>query len=189
MQDLEDVSRRPQPAGLEQPPRPQHHYPALLELSVPEPELQFFLELLAVLRSEQICIAPGSSATVHGFQTPNLLQVPHPAVTHHLELIRARVAEQLPTPSALCWAHLIDYAPGGYQAPHDHARSEDYSAVLYLDSGSAGTIFHLNGARNVRTTVPQQKGKLCVFLSQLTHEAKAVEREKKVLVCGFRLAP
>lgn len=184
--DLENVIS-PQPSCHAQRSSAPRHYPALLELSVPERELQFFLELLAVLYREQICIPPSASATVNGFQTPNLLQLTHPAVTHHLELIRVRVAEQLPVACKLCWAHLIDYAPGGYQAPHDHAKSEDYSAVLYLDSGSAGTIFCLNGPRNVCTTVPQEKGKLCVFLSQLTHEARAVETAKKVLVCGFRL--
>ena len=161
---------------------------AIDELWVQDDESDYYLALLAALKAQGICIPRGSSATVDGFQSPNLLALGHPGVNARVEALRARVAAHLGLPCTVYWVHLVDYEVGGFQKPHDHAHNEDYSCILYLDSGSAGTTFHLNAKRQLKTTVAQERNKLCVFLSQLIHEGAVVETSKRVLVLGLRLA-
>jgi hypothetical protein len=85
------------------------------------------------------------------------------------------------------WFHLIDYNKQGKQLKHNHARTEDCSFIVYLDTCEKGgeTVFEVPSeplfvSKSIR-------GKLIFFPSHLNHWGEEVMDRKKVAVGALKL--
>ena len=74
--------------------------------------------------------------------------------------------------------HYIKYRNNGSQKRHNHAQTEKYSFILYLNNSDGATIFF----EPVNKTIHPEKGKLIVFDSSIEHEAAPSFKEKQILV-------
>lgn len=80
--------------------------------------------------------------------------------------------------------HAIDYMQGGYQIPHTHMDTENFSFVLYLDDTESETLFWVNG--DIKG-FKSEKGKLLVFDSRLLHWATPTNTRKRVIVGACKI--
>ena len=114
--------------------------------------------------------------TKNAFQTNNIMN------DASIEDILHKILSYLPYPNdyQYKWFHMIDYEQGGLQEAHDHARTEDYSYILYLSSCNHGgeTCFMLNQEIQIKP----KKNTLIFFPSSILHWGKATIDHKKVAV-------
>jgi hypothetical protein len=112
----------------------------------------------------------------NGFQTKNIMN------DASIEEILHKILSYLPYPNdyQYRWFHMIDYEQGGLQAAHDHARTENYSYVLYLTSCNHGgeTCFKLDQEIQIKP----KKNTLIFFPSTILHWGKTTIDHKKVAV-------
>ena len=124
------------------------------------------------------------TCTKNGFQTNNLFNDVSIKDTLH------KILTYLPYPNdyQYRWFHMIDYEQGGSQEAHDHARTEDYSYVLYLSSCNHGgeTCFQLQHELQIKP----KKNTIIFFPSTILHWGRATIDHKKVavgaLIGGFK---
>jgi hypothetical protein len=74
--------------------------------------------------------------------------------------------------------HYIKYRNNGSQKRHNHALTEKYSFILYLNNSDGGTVFF----EPINKMICPEKGKLIVFDSSIEHEATPSFKEKQILV-------
>jgi len=111
------------------------------------------------------------SATVNGFQTPNIIHL------FPKELLQ----DILPVNNfyeSLFHLHFINYKPGGSQNRHHHLMTEQYSFVLYLNDSDGDTVFE----SPINKNITPKKGRLVVFSSDIMHFGLQTFKNKKVLV-------
>ena len=75
--------------------------------------------------------------------------------------------------------HLIDYDPNGYQLPHDHSTTEDFSYIVYLNDSDQKTAFYRDGHYMY---VTPERGKGIAFDSGLLHWSLPGTIGKKIAV-------
>jgi hypothetical protein len=121
-------------------------------------------------------ITSNTSCTVNGFQTDNLCYEPY--IQNELNIILDYIPIKNLTHR---WFHMIDYEKQGHQVEHDHAKTEDYSYILYLTDCNEGgeTIFTDN---NETLVVKPEINKIVFFESSLWHKGNATLDNKKVAV-------
>jgi hypothetical protein len=114
--------------------------------------------------------------TKNGFQTNNIMN------DASIEETLCKILNYLPYPNdyQYKWFHMIDYEQGGLQEAHDHARTEDYSYILYLSSCNHGgeTCFKLDQEIQIKP----KKNTLIFFPSTILHWGKTTIDHKKVAV-------
>tara|TARA_R100001510_G_C7646824_1_gene204137 strand:+ start:1496 stop:1939 length:444 start_codon:yes stop_codon:yes gene_type:complete len=112
-----------------------------------------------------------STATEKGFQSPNILTI------FDINLIKEMLDNQC-LYQDIFHIHYIEYSNGGFQKPHNHFKSEEYSFILYLNDAVGDTIFS-------HTTITPKKGLLIIFDSSLEHSGKE-SINKKILVGAIK---
>lgn len=75
--------------------------------------------------------------------------------------------------------HLIDYDEDGYQIPHDHRETEDFSFIIYLNDSDQQTAFYKEPDYMY---VTPEKGKAIFFPSNLLHWTIPGTMKKRVAV-------
>jgi len=117
-----------------------------------------------------------TSCTKGGFQTKNIMN------DASIEDILHKILNYLPYPNdyQYRWFHMIDYEQGGSQEAHHHARTENYSYVLYLTSCNHGgeTCFKLDQEIQIKP----KKNTLIFFPSTILHWGNTTIDHKKVAV-------
>ena len=107
-----------------------------------------------------------NTATQKGFQSPNILNI------FDNNLIKEMLDNQC-LYQDIFHIHYIEYFDGGFQAIHNHFKSEEYSFILYLNNAVGDTVFS-------HTTITPKKGLLIIFDSKLNHSGKE-SKNKKIL--------
>ena len=74
--------------------------------------------------------------------------------------------------------HYIEYENSGFQKQHDHAKTEEYSFILFLNDSIGDTVFS-----HIR--VSPEKGLLIIFDSKLPHKGEK-SLNKKILVGAIK---
>ena len=86
----------------------------------------------------------------------------------------------------LFYMHCIHYYPNGYQHLHDHAHSEKYSFVAYLNDADGDTVVYLKSPLEYKNTkeyrFTPKKGKIVYFPGHLPHEGLLTTGNKRVAV-------
>jgi hypothetical protein len=128
------------------------------------------------LKDKKDGIPYNTTCTKGGFQTKNIMN------DVSIEDILHKILKYLPYPNdyQYRWFHMIDYEQGGLQEAHHHARTENYSYVLYLTSCNHGgeTCFKLDHEIQIKP----KKNTLIFFPSHILHWGKATIEHKKVAV-------
>jgi hypothetical protein len=131
------------------------------------------------LKNKNDGIPYNSISTKGGFQTNNLYN------DVSIKDTLRKILSYLPYPNDYQYKlfHMIDYDQGGFQEPHHHARTEDYSYVLYLLSCNYGgeTSFMLGHEIQIKP----KKNTLIFFPSPIIHWGKTTIDHKKVAVGGL----
>ena len=135
-----------------------------------------FLKLLDIFK--QANYKNDGTCTKYGFQTKNILRF-EPALNVTQALLKEIGKD---TQGMVCeHVHIIDYAKGGYQEPHNHATTEDFSFILYLnDSPDGETIFYEIGP------ILPKKGQCVFFKSDILHWAVESHFGKKIVVGALK---
>ena len=117
-----------------------------------------------------------SVSTKGGFQTNNLSN------DVSIEDILRKILDYLPYPNdyQYRWFHMIDYEQGGLQEAHDHARTEDYSYVLYLSTCNHGGETCLKLQHELQ--IKPKKNLIIFFPSTILHWGNTTIDPKKVAV-------
>jgi hypothetical protein len=111
------------------------------------------------------------TCTNNGFQTQNIINI------FNIELLKKIILFN----NFFCkifHIHYIKYKKGGSQKKHNHASSEKYSFILYLNNSDGETIFF----EPINKKIYPEKGKLIVFNSNIDHEASPSFNGKQILV-------
>tara|TARA_A100001391_G_scaffold106581_1_gene71488 strand:+ start:204 stop:647 length:444 start_codon:yes stop_codon:yes gene_type:complete len=109
--------------------------------------------------------------TEKGFQSPNILNI------FDNNLIKEMLDNQC-LYQDIFHVHYIEYFDGGFQAIHNHFKSEEYSFILYLNDAVGDTVFS-------HTAITPKKGLLVIFDSRLDHSGKE-SINKKILVGAIK---
>lgn len=115
-----------------------------------------------------------NNCTVNGFQTNSLHEEEYmkPYLDYIVSLLPNRLKHR--------WFHMIDYDKTGYQREHDHAKTEIYSYIIYLDDSNSGhTYFNLN---NNKLFIKPIKDMIVFFPSYIMHGGLEVTDNKKIAV-------
>jgi hypothetical protein len=118
--------------------------------------------------------------TINGKQTRNVLdkievgyiEIPFMQSLSSTDIFRTQPCETK-------HIHLIHYDTNGYQLPHDHSETEDFSFIVYLNDSDQKTAFYRDG---VYMYITPERGKGIVFDSKLLHWSLPGTIEKKVAV-------
>ena len=133
------------------------------------------IKSLDLFKSVQFA-APDETATRNGFQTGNILKFDSSRA-----LISEILKDVIKDKKVECFhVHLIEYFKGGYQEEHDHANTEDYSFILYLNDSDGNTVFK-DGL-----SIKPEKGKLVYFKSDLIHWGEESNLSKKIAVGALK---
>lgn len=144
----------------------------LISFKVQEDLTNQLVDLLGHYKSINDGLVEKDCATMRGFQTKNIFGYPE---NYYLKPV---IENMLPKKLNLFHMHLIDYDPYGYQLKHNHATTEDYSFILYLNDAERGeTVFGKD-----QTKIKCEKNKMIVFKSDLWHYGKECLTRKKVAV-------
>tara|TARA_E500000318_G_C3436237_1_gene163173 strand:- start:38 stop:499 length:462 start_codon:yes stop_codon:yes gene_type:complete len=142
------------------------------EFKISDQTVDDLLETLEIFKQKNISVS--DTCTKNGFQTSNILEYEAPK-----ELSR-RIMKEINKNLNLFHIHLIDYFNKGYQTPHNHEKTEDFSFILYLNDSDGNTVFE-----NIDEISPK-KGKLIFFKSNIWHFSKPSLQEKKIAVGAFK---
>lgn len=128
------------------------------------------IKVLKKLKSENKKVMEDTH-TKDGFQTGNILEF-----KNNLQ-IKKDVEKMLLNKYNVFHIHLIDYNKGGYQERHNHAKTEDYSFIIYLNTAEKGeTVFENIGK------VKCEENKIIVFKSNIWHYGLPCSSRKLVAV-------
>jgi|DEB0MinimDraft_10_1074344.scaffolds.fasta_scaffold63213_1 Rps23 Pro-64 3,4-dihydroxylase Tpa1-like proline 4-hydroxylase len=165
-------------------------FPDLYEFSVGENIVNFFNEKFDIyskntkyLRDKNTCL------TVNGVQTWNILAFRQKDIFEKLNELKPELEKKSNTQLDYVCCHLIEYNKGGYQLPHNHEATENFSVIIYLNDCIKGgeTVFKLEKLGEiVINTVTPKKGKAVLFNSSIVHESKPCLETKRVLVVGTK---
>jgi len=148
----------------------------LYETHVSDAVVDVLLQLLDGLKETGLNVEH-ETASINAFQSRNLTTFPL------LKPLLQQIIENVPNSNLLSyrWFHLIDYDKDGYQNPHDHSMTENYSYILYLTDCKEGgeTIFKIN---DEIIKIKPEKNKLIFFPSDILHWGSEVLDNKKVAV-------
>jgi len=111
------------------------------------------------------------TCTNNGFQSQNIVNI------FNLELLKKIISFNNFFEKTF-HIHYIKYKNNGSQRRHNHASTEKYSFILYLNNSDGGTIFF----KPINKTIYPKKGKLIVFDSSIDHEGSSSFKEKQILV-------
>ena len=163
--------------------------PAFYEFSVGNYFVNFFNRKLdSYKKDEKLFMKRGTSATVDGIQTHNMLNFCEKDVQRELNCLKSKLEKKCKSKFEYHWSHLIEYDYGGYQTAHTHDHNEDFSLIVYLNTCKSGeTNFVLNEKRNIIKKVFPKKGKAIMFHSSILHGANNCFENKRVLVLGLKL--
>ena len=142
------------------------------EFKISDQTVDDLLETLEIFKQKNISVS--DTCTKNGFQTSNILEYEAPK-----ELSR-RIMKEINKNLNLFHIHLIDYFNQGYQIPHNHEKTEDFSFILYLNDSDGNTVFE-----NIDEISPK-KGKLIFFKSNIWHFSKPSLQEKKIAVGALK---
>ena len=132
------------------------------------------IKSLDLFKSINFCAS--DTCTVNGFQTENILKFDSARA-----LINEILKDVIKDKKVECFhVHLIEYFKGGYQNAHNHARTEDYSFILYLNDSDGNTVF------KDELSIKPEKGKLVYFKSDLIHWGEESNLNKKIAVGALK---
>lgn len=81
--------------------------------------------------------------------------------------------------------HLLHFFDKGYEKPHDHKKTEDYSFVAYLeDSEDGNTCFQM---KDEVVKIKPEKGKIVFFPSDIWHWGEPSSGNKKLAVGALKI--
>ncbi len=113
-----------------------------------------------------------TTCTENGFQTGNIINL----------FSKSLIKKILPTKKmyeGLFHFHYIKYNQGGFQAEHNHDKTEKYSCIVYLNSMEDGyTIFK----KPINKKILPEKGKVIIFDADILHSAEESSAGKEILV-------
>ena len=114
--------------------------------------------------------ASKKTATRHGFQTPNIVNLFSKKLLKKILPIENYYTD-------INYIHYIYYFPGGWQDEHLH-KDEQYSFILYLNDSDGPTFFK----EPINKKITPQKGKLIFFGAQILHGCEKSFKNKQILV-------
>ena len=81
--------------------------------------------------------------------------------------------------------HLLHFYNNGFEKPHDHKKTEDFSFIAYLQNSDDGyTCLKIN---NNIIKIKPEKGKLIFFPSNIWHWGEPSSGNKKIAVGALKL--
>ena len=162
--------------------------PSLYEFRVSRNFTSFFRKKMKYYKESNFLIDRGSTATINGDQTLNLLDLKDKDVNEKLFYLKKRLERKCGVKFEFYWVHMIEYESSGSQNGHKHDHNEDYSVIVYLNSCRDGaTYFVLNEKRNVRTKVLPERGRGVMFHAGIKHGAYPTNDGKHILVLGLKM--
>lgn len=143
------------------------------ECMIPDQIVDKILQMLKALEVNNLGTKE-ETCTKNGFQSPNILEFVGGSK------IKSDIEKILDNDENIFHMHLIHYHGGGFQEPHNHARTEDSSFILYLNDSDGNTVFENLGE------IQPKKGKLVYFSSDLVHYGKPSFQDKKICVGALK---
>lgn len=112
-----------------------------------------------------------NTCTENGFQSNNI-------VNFFNENLKKKMMNNQCLYQDIFHIHYIEYKNSGFQKEHNHANTEEYSFILYLNDSVGDTVFS-------NTRVSPKKGLLIIFDSTLFHKGEK-SINKKILVGAIK---
>ncbi len=155
----------------------------IIHKQLKEKDTDKFIKLLEFYKKElpDLDQTKNNVHTKNGFHTGNILQFEK--FKKYAKLIEPHIPylQKLD----LFHIHLIHFYNKGYEGAHDHAKTEDFSFIAYLqDSEDGYTCLKINN--NVIKIKPE-KGKLIFFPSNIWHWGEPSSGNKKIAVGALKI--
>tara|TARA_Y100001951_G_C11144743_1_gene185680 strand:- start:131 stop:580 length:450 start_codon:yes stop_codon:yes gene_type:complete len=112
------------------------------------------------------------TCTENGFQTSNMLDLFNQNLLKKILPIKEIY-------DGIFHMHYIKYSQGGFQKEHNHAKTEQYSCIIYLNNADDGCTVLKDP---VNKKIIPQKGKVIVFDAKISHFAEKSFGGKEIIV-------
>ena len=112
------------------------------------------------------------TCTENGFQTSNMLDLFNKNLLKKILPIKE-------IHDGIFHMHYIKYSQGGFQTEHNHANTEQYSCIIYLNNADDGRTVLKDP---VNKKIIPQKGKVIVFDAKIPHFAEKSFGGKEIIV-------
>jgi len=134
-------------------------------------DLKVIEDIEKILSTNKFMDYSKDTCTVKGFQTDNIINI------FSTNLLK-QMLPYLDFSERVFHIHYINYYNEGYQKKHNHAETEKFSFILYLNDADGDTVFEDPIKKNIKP----QKGILILFDSSIWHYGKMTSNNKRVLV-------